>query len=424
MKKDGAVLSDQEKCTHLLGCMVGNAAKQTVCRYATMTNGYDDAIQALEDTYGGNWHIYPVHVAALTQPDHYIYTLESLRRRELIDVNVKGLESCEGDDLQTFLGAMFISRFDKSNFYEWNGHWEDEEALPTIRDVRDFFRKREVRMVEQPKTRQIQQLHKKNSKEAAAQPVAAIQSSADKNCPACTGAPHFLARCSQFVAMNVDQRQELVRRAGMCYNCLFPGHTASECKSKFACRVCKSRHHSMLHKDAGTPNKNIDNDNGRGVNVTYGATRGTPTIFSTAQVSVSSGRITQVARALLDSGSVPSLISEKLATTLKLPRTPCHRQFTCATGDLLDSNTQVVVGLRRSADDDSETVAVVCHVVKSLPTTVPPERPKEMLANPFLKRRNPIADKELGGKVDLLLRVADSGRCHRGPRHYTDDRSG
>ncbi len=55
---------------------------------------------------------------------------------------------------------------------------------------------------------------------------------------------------------------------------------------------------------------------------------------------------------------------------------------------------------------------------------MPPERPKEMLANPFLKRRNPIADKELGGKVDLLLGVADSGRCHRGPRHYTDDRSG
>ncbi len=140
MDKEGLGLTDQEKCMHLLGCMTMTAAKQTVRQYAALVNGYADAIQALEDTYGGSWRVYPIHVAVLVKAETYTYTAESLRQmRETIDLNLKGLKQHKGDNLESFLGTLFVSRFDKTMAYEWGIHWADNDKLPTIQEVRDFF---------------------------------------------------------------------------------------------------------------------------------------------------------------------------------------------------------------------------------------------------------------------------------------------
>ncbi len=153
MNKEGSDLTDQEKCTHLLGCMTMTAAKQTVRQYMALMDGYADAIQALEDTYRGTWMVYPIHMAVLAKPETYTYTAESLRQmRETVDLNLKGLKQHKGDNLESFLGTLFVSRFDKTMAYEWGIHWADNNKLPTIQEVRDFFRKREVCMVEQPTT--------------------------------------------------------------------------------------------------------------------------------------------------------------------------------------------------------------------------------------------------------------------------------
>jgi len=149
MERDGAGVSEHEKCIHLLSCMTSHTAKQTVKQFATSADGYTQALQALEDAYGGSWRIYPQHVSALLKDETYHYTAEGLRKmRETLDVNLKGLEECGGDTLQQFVAAMIISRFDRNMTYEWSHYWEDLATLPTIQEVRDFFRKRELRMVD------------------------------------------------------------------------------------------------------------------------------------------------------------------------------------------------------------------------------------------------------------------------------------
>ena len=223
--------------------------------------------------------------------------------------------------------------------------------------------------------------------------------------------------------MAVERRQEVVRSQGICINCLYPGHHANQCKSSFTCRHCSQKHHTMLHKDS-TPAVTAASTSTTNVMVTSTGNVGVPTILSTAKVAVTNGRLTQVTRALLDDGSVTSFISEQLANTLRLNRTPCQRSFTGATCHLLECRSQVTVNLNIPGPAVTEPIAVVCYMVQQLPETVPPEYPAAVLSHPFLKDKYSFSDKELGGKVDLLLGIADASRCHLGPCVYSDDKRG
>jgi len=75
-------------------------------------------------------------------------------------------------------------------------------------------------------------------------------------------------------------------------------------------------------------------------------------------------------------------------------------------------------------DYPDESVAVICHVVKKLPTTIPPETAATLLEPQQQQGRTPVADPTLGGDIDVLLGVSDSSHCHRIPRHYTEDMAG
>lgn len=67
-------------------------------------------------------------------------------------------------------------------------------------------------------------------------------------CPICNGA-HAMTKCSQFMAMTVDQRWEVAYKNRVCYNCLGSGHINRNC-SAGGCTVCRGNHHSLLHGPA------------------------------------------------------------------------------------------------------------------------------------------------------------------------------
>nr|XP_029708291.1 uncharacterized protein LOC115254764 [Aedes albopictus] len=64
-------------------------------------------------------------------------------------------------------------------------------------------------------------------------------------CPLCKDA-HPLFKCDQFVGMEVKQRFEMVKRNGLCINCLKGSHLAKNCSSE-SCRNCSKKHHTLLH---------------------------------------------------------------------------------------------------------------------------------------------------------------------------------
>ncbi|XP_041782170.1 uncharacterized protein LOC121598884 [Anopheles merus] len=58
---------------------------------------------------------------------------------------------------------------------------------------------------------------------------------------------HTLQNCPTFIAMSVVQRKSKVQSLKRCFNCLSAGHPVSQCRSKWTCRICKKRHHHLLH---------------------------------------------------------------------------------------------------------------------------------------------------------------------------------
>ncbi|CAL1681022.1 unnamed protein product [Lasius platythorax] len=135
-----------------------------------------------------------------------------------------------------------------------------------------------------------------------------------------------------------------MKKQGACFNCLKQKHAAANCPSSGRCYHCQGKHHSLLHisgtsatskselpdntqhadnSDAGketspplTVNSNV---------AALAASPGSPILLSTALVTCTNGQDNSlVVRALLDSGSEASLVSERVAQTLKLPRHRVH----------------------------------------------------------------------------------------------------
>ena len=67
----------------------------------------------------------------------------------------------------------------------------------------------------------------------------------DWQCEACGTGKHGLNKCQKYHRMSVDERWRVVRRAGVCYQCLGP-HKVRSCQSQ-PCPTCREPHHSSLH---------------------------------------------------------------------------------------------------------------------------------------------------------------------------------
>ncbi|XP_055604840.1 uncharacterized protein LOC129753066 [Uranotaenia lowii] len=55
--------------------------------------------------------------------------------------------------------------------------------------------------------------------------------------------------------LSSSQRRELVTKHILCWNCFRANHQTRTCKSKFLCRICQAKHHTMLHDPAAPPNE-------------------------------------------------------------------------------------------------------------------------------------------------------------------------
>ena len=73
-----------------------------------------------------------------------------------------------------------------------------------------------------------------------------IRQNARWSCQACGQGRHGLAKCSQYQRMTVEDRWDVARKAGVCFQCLGP-HLARQCTSK-TCPTCHQPHHSSLHR--------------------------------------------------------------------------------------------------------------------------------------------------------------------------------
>ncbi|XP_075162890.1 uncharacterized protein LOC142235523 [Haematobia irritans] len=172
------------------------------------------------------------------------------------------------------------------------------------------------------------------------------QNSNKQTCPLCKEM-HFIRDCPKFIEKTVNDRIHVVKISHLCYNCLSSTHGIKDCKSNYTCRECNMRHHTMLHK--GPETQPSGNDPTRDVvrpstsaSALTTQIQSTPnmennittltlqddqtcayhprgTLLFTALVQIESRGQLFDARAIIDSGSQSTFISEKLKNKLCLP---------------------------------------------------------------------------------------------------------
>ncbi|XP_038106574.1 uncharacterized protein LOC119766211 [Culex quinquefasciatus] len=256
----------------------------------------------------------------------------------------------------------------------------------------------------------------------------------EEKCAKCSK-EHPLYQCDEFRKMDLQCKRDLVAQEKLCYNCLRSSHIAKSCSSKSVCRNadCKQRHHTLLcpkstvrqvvNESATEENSTIDPVVTMVAQVPADVPR-KAFILPTAIIRIRGvdGRLIQ-ARALVDSGSEASLISESCVSKLGLPRANGKVAVT-GMGQQAAGTTRGVVKLEiANRFDDTSVLQTMAYVMGKLTSTLPTQlcqvHPslldrdvQDFLADPAYQRPGPI-DLILGCDVFLALlrpgQVKDDG---------------
>lgn len=156
-------------------------------------------------------------------------------------------------------------------------------------------------------------------------------------------ANHLIYKCPTLVSKSPKERYDLVKQKNWCTNCLGSKHTVKNCDSSYTCRICKHKHHTLLHFDkesliphavaSAVPVASVSENTNLSQNtfcqpstsqinsLTNVIPTNTTVLLSTAQIEVMNSRgYFETVRVLLDSASQANFITEKCANRLGLPR--------------------------------------------------------------------------------------------------------
>ncbi|XP_075163230.1 uncharacterized protein LOC142235861 [Haematobia irritans] len=157
----------------------------------------------------------------------------------------------------------------------------------------------------------------------------------EPKCILCPKEFHIIRKCPRFLNMDHTQRFSEIKKSNMCINCFSKVHTVRTCNSKYSCRVCGKKHNTLLHNPQSTnsantnsnvttipsASKSIQSTNSSRSEVVHScfAAGSQGVLLGTALVKVCHRGLVYIARALVDSGSEGTFVSQKLFNILQLP---------------------------------------------------------------------------------------------------------
>ncbi|XP_059047431.1 uncharacterized protein LOC131842882 [Achroia grisella] len=281
--------------------------------------------------------------------------------------------------------------------------------LPTLHQFKNFVesRFRAVECIE--------------SKKVPVQNNSSYSQKSNTKCEYCSDS-HKMCFCKKFIALDYEQRRQFVVNHKICYNCLGGNHTTLQCLKPTSCRVCKRRHHTLLHSDSGcktdestshnpkpstSSEGTISSNNSTPLVSCFATTRITKlrqVLLATALVKVQSASSNfQILRAFLDQGSHASFVTDATVQFLRLKKTPIKGTVS-GLGDNKNIVSRYMVSIvLQSLTDVNFEINVNAYVLKNI-TSYLPERKLEEL-NWTVLEQLPLADPQFNApnKIDILL---------------------
>lgn len=334
-------LAEVQRLQYLKSCLTGPAA-EVIRNIPTAEGNYRTAYEALVEEYENESLIIQSHVRSLYETAHVDQPSASGLRQlhQHVMSHVRALRALNQpvDQWDAWLVTLVCSKLDPITAGEWQLR-QTSKKLPKFTDVERFLASRASAYA-------VGELDKSKStrnntftvKAPLKRTLFVNQSnfkSISVNCVVCSG-PHKLYMCEKFNTMSVKERFSTVSNNKLCYNCFHTGHSAQHCRYG-NCKTCHKRHNTKLHgyapddqhqQEAGPSDiPTISNA------VSMYAKQG-PSVQAQAEIAHSYVLLatalihigdhhgsTQEVRAVLDSGSQVSFITQDCANRLKLKQT-------------------------------------------------------------------------------------------------------
>lgn len=297
---------------------------------------------------------------------------------------------------------------------QWELHTSnDVNELPTLQQFKEFMECR-FRALEFIDTR------KSLGPPSSSKTKAFLATDTSLRCEFCAES-HKLCFCKKFAQQTCTQRRDFVTENSICYNCLGSNHSVNNCRCPTNCKICKKRHHSLLHEIGNsrvTPSATERNS----MEGTSSSTSATPIVscmstqriarvgsvlLATALVKIETSMTSsnqQVVRALVDQGSEACFITEAAVQLLRLKKIPAKGTITGLGGNQPVIAKSVVTLNLKSLKDPNFHLQVEAYVLKNI-TSYLPEQDISTEAIDWIGHDLILADPQfaLSNKVDLLL---------------------
>ncbi|XP_076544258.1 uncharacterized protein LOC143305274 [Osmia lignaria lignaria] len=385
--KNNDSLSNIDRLQFLNSSLTGEASR-AVSHLPITDKNFDIAWKIITSRYENKQRLISTHLNTLFSiPSVAAENAHDLRAlRDGINISLEMLRNLnrpvdKWDDMIVFLATQ---KLDRSSRKAWEFHLSEATDFPTYEEFDAFLRKR-IRALEampNPKREKANDVDK--CKQFKSRAISTHSATSQKiTCPVCQQT-HLIYQCPKFLSQPVSERFHFIRKQKRCVNCFSIKHSSAQCQSKHLCKECNQRHNTLLHfpnqKDATPSTSKAESESSENAveistHVASNSPKGSCILLSTARVQIRSSQGRSVnARALLDQGSVATLITENLAQTLRLLRT---KQPTKIIGigenqSHASHTAEIIITPSRSDKPAYSTTAII---LRSLTRYVPSKNP-------------------------------------------------
>lgn len=377
---------------HYLRASLEGPAAVVIQSFEFSASNYSVAWNVLCERYDNKRLLIQNHISALFNIDN-ITKESSVSLKRLIDSLNKHLRSIDllGEPV-TYWGTLLIylvtHKLDQRTYREWEEFKGriNKEVTITFDLFLQFLRSRADLIESLEMSRSCHSiLNKPNSKVRSMVTVQNLSPCKELRkdcCVKCKG-DHSLIACSQFLALSNDDRLKLMPSFKVCYNCFKSGHYANQCKRP-GCKMCKRRHHTLIHvtdknnSSCSTASTDSSQSSGNsmsttsdtGVSLSVNLTHHSDVILSTALIKLTDcNNVEHIARAVLDSGSTSSFITEKMSQKLNLNLQSTNKSI-MGIGKVV-SHVGKKCCIHFKSLDENYSSKMNCYILPSITSNVP-----------------------------------------------------
>lgn len=269
--------------------------------------------------------------------------------KDLIDTTMDCLNALKNISIDVSSWDIIIihvasSKLDPETRKQWELHVSSTAELndlPTLDQFKTFIesRFRALEFIDYTRKSLVQQSGGTNSK-----PKSFIAANlGGMRCEYCSD-NHKLCFCKKFANEDISKRREFVANNSICFNCLGGNHLVAECNNPRSCRICRRRHHSLLHTESEHTNTNtVDTETTETSNDTSPIVSciSTQRISNHGQVLLATALVNSqtefggnyMLRVLLDQGSTACFITEAAVQMLRLKKSQARGVISGIGGD-------------------------------------------------------------------------------------------